>query len=96
MSRPESTIFFWEDRARRSYVYVRESSGHWRVEWGFYDPSSSEHVVQIGDHETSGVEEAVGIALNRIRALADEPDEVDRVAPRLRDAIRAQHHVPAG
>ncbi len=87
MSRPETTVFRWAERAERFYVDLYERSGHWTVEWGTCDPPKSQHYVQAGKHETSVRDEAVDLMLQHIREVAPEPDEVERVRPRLAEAL---------
>ncbi len=85
----ETMIFRWQDRSERSFVVLHLSGGHFRVAWGGCDPPQSDNFLEQGAHTTSVQEEAIGLMLEHIRELADEPDEVERVEPRLRDALRA-------
>lgn len=83
----ETTIYLWTDRHERAYATLRQRAHRWRVEWGYRDPPGSDNYLQQGAYETSVGEEAVRWMLDRIRALSIEPDEVERVAPRLREAL---------
>jgi hypothetical protein len=84
----ENTIYVWTDRFERAYATLRERAGHWRVEWGFRDPPSSDHYVQKGEHITSVRQDAVRLMIEKIRALSDEPIDAERSEMKIRDAIQ--------
>ena len=84
----ETMIFRWQDRAERSFVVLRLTGGHFRVAWGACDPPQSDNFLEQGAHTTSVREEAIRLMLHHIQESADETDEVERVEPRLRDALR--------
>jgi hypothetical protein len=96
----ESWLFYWTDRAERAYVALRFRGGHWDVEWGAREQHGGNGDRAIGDHRTSDVDEAVALALARIAELSHDPDEAERVRPRL-DAALAElreriRHPPRG
>ena len=84
----ETMIFRWQDRSERSFVVLHLSGGHFRVAWGACDPPQSDNFLEQGTHTTSVRDEAITVMLQHVRELAEEPDEVERVEPRLRAALR--------
>jgi hypothetical protein len=84
----ETTIFRWQDRSERSFAVLHLQGGHFRVAWGSCDPPQSDNFVEQGARTTSVPKEALEMMIEHIRRLADEPDEVGRVEPRLRQALR--------
>ena len=83
----ENDIFFWTDRAGVAYCRLRRRGGHWRVEWGHRQPPGGDNFMERGRHETSVQTEAVSLMLDRVRELSTEPDEAERVAIRLTEAL---------
>jgi hypothetical protein len=84
----DTLIFRWQDRADRGYAVLRMHGGHFRVAWGTCDPPQSDNFLELGARTTSVREDAVKLLLERIRAQSEAPDEVERVEPRLREALR--------
>jgi hypothetical protein len=84
----ETMIFRWQDRAERSFVVLHLSGGHFRVAWAGCDPPQSDNFLEESAHTTSVPDEAIALMLQHVRKLAEEPDEVERVEPRLRAALR--------
>lgn len=83
----ENTIYFWTDRSEHAYARLQSRAGHWRVEWGYRDPPSSDTYLPRDEHKTSVREEAVRWLLDHVRAISEEPGEVDRLEERLRAAL---------
>jgi hypothetical protein len=90
----ESWLFYWTDRAERAYVALRFRGGHWDVEWGAREQHGGNGDRAIGDHRTSDVDEAVALALARIAELSHDPDEAERVRPRLDAELRERIRPP--
>ena len=84
----DTMIFRWQDRSDRGYAVLHMRGGHFRVAWGTCDPPQSDNFQEDGAQTTSVLEEAIKLLLDHVRALSDAPDEVDRVEPRLREALR--------
>jgi hypothetical protein len=84
----DTTIFRWQDRSDRGYAVLHMHGGHFRVAWGTCDPPQSDNFLEQGAQTTSLLEEATRLFLEHVRELSDAPDEVDRVEPRLREALR--------
>jgi hypothetical protein len=85
----DTMIFRWQDRSDRGYAVLHMRGGHFRVAWGTCDPPQSDNFQEDGAETTSVLEEAIKVLLDHVRELSDAPDEVERVEPRLRDALRA-------
>ncbi|HZQ99017.1 MAG TPA: hypothetical protein VFC93_09395 [Chloroflexota bacterium] len=96
----ERWLFYWTDRAERAYVALRFRGGHWDVEWGAREKHGATGDRATGDHRTGDVDAAVALALARIAALSPEPEEAERVRPRLEAALAEQRerirHLPRG
>ncbi len=84
----ETMIFRWQDHSERSFVVLHLSGGHFRAAWGSCDPPQSDNFRELGAHTTSVRDEAIAVMLQHVGELAEEPDEVERVEPRLRAALR--------
>lgn len=84
----ETDIYYWTDRAGVAYCRLRKRGGHWRLEWGHRQPPGGEDFMERGRHETSVQAEAVRLMLDRIRELSPEPDEAERAATRLNQALQ--------
>lgn len=80
----------WTDRFERGYVLLRRRGSHWNLEWGYRDPPASDNYVQQGERVTSIADEAVRWALEEVRRLTDEPDEVARGEREFADFVRAE------
>src|SRR5688572_29551665 len=86
-SQGDTSLYYWTDRDGRHYVRLRERHRHWNVEWGFRDPPGGPRTVQLGERLTSEPEEAVRTAVEQIRALTDDPQDLPQVERRLREAL---------
>ncbi len=84
----KTMIFRWQDRSDSSYAVLHVRGGHFRVAWGSCDPPQSDNFVEQGAQTCSVLEEAIKLLLDHVRAQSDAPDEVERVEPRLREALR--------
>jgi hypothetical protein len=84
----KTLIFRWQDRSDRSYAVLHMDGGHFRVAWGTCDPPQSDNFAEQGAHTTSVLEEAIKLLLEHVHAQSDASDEVERVEPRLRAALR--------
>jgi hypothetical protein len=84
----DTTIFRWQDRSDRGYAVLNMRGGHFRVAWGTCDPPQSDNFQEDGAETTSVLGEAITVLLDHVRELSDAPDEVERVEPRLREALR--------
>ena len=84
----DTMIFRWQDRADRGYAVLHLRGGHFRVAWGTCDPPQSDNFQEQGAETSSVLEEAIKLLLEHIRAQSEAPDEVERVEPRLREALR--------
>jgi hypothetical protein len=81
-------IFRWQDRSDRGYAVLHMRGGHFRVAWGTCDPPQSDNFLEQGAETTSVLEEAIELLLQHVRTRSEAPDEVERVEPRLREALR--------
>jgi len=86
-------IFRWQDREERRFVNLYYRGGHFRVAWGASDPPKTDNFVEEGHHTTRVAEEAVELMLQNIGNVAAEANEVERVEPRLRDALAGSQHL---
>ena len=84
----DTMIFRWQDRSDRGYAVLHIRGGRFRVAWGACDPPQSDNFLEQGAETTSVLEEAIKLLLEHIRAQSEAPDEVERVEPRLREALR--------
>lgn len=90
----ETWMYYWTDRAEHAYVLLRQRECHWRVEWGLRDPPGGDKHLEQGVHETSVLDDAIRHMLARVRELAEDPSEAERVEHKLREAIAAVERSP--
>ncbi len=83
----ENTIYLWTNRPETVYARLQSRAGHWRVEWGYRDPPGSDTYLAQGEHETSVRDDAVRRLLDHVRALSNEPGEVEQLAQKLSRAL---------